>query len=291
MPVGGLSGLNELTGITALEEDQPFASPEDRMGGIVDPLHSRVGEQARPYAWESPLTQSAGMPPLGLENGLLADEWWFLEPAGTADTDPAFDAVMPNITMSHGAPHNVTNSGAIPSQYGAICEQVDQIDNHGNGMGSSRGMQLWDSPQQDNWNEIWNVTPGNTGLVPIPAQIQGSIAGFGNRDRTQSMARQNSYGFDSAHFHRRYAQSPIPGNYMYLIPQGRPLFKSLAGPARPPIGQYSPFEGDDTGAAFGIQGAILQNQPQEYVPPPSPYVAATTTDYGNPMGTDGEDWF
>jgi hypothetical protein len=105
---------------------------------------------------------------------------------------------------------------------------------------------------------------------------------WGTRDRVQSMARQNEFGFDSSHRHRRYADAPIPGNYMWLRPGGRPLQKTLAGPARPAIGPESPFSGDDLGFTFGIDGAVLQNVPTEYVSPAQPKLAA-------PMAYDDND--
>jgi hypothetical protein len=53
------------------------------------------------------------------------------------------------------------------------------------------------------------------------------------------------------------------------------MVKGLPGPARPPIGIDSPFAGDDLGQAFGINGALLQNVPSEYVPPPQPTLSAS----------------
>jgi hypothetical protein len=119
------------------------------------------------------------------------------------------------------------------------------------------------------------VNAGNTDLQPISDQAKSAGFGWGTRDRTQSFARQNEYGFDSSHQHRRWAMSPIPGNFMYLKPGGRPMVKGLPGPARPAIGADSPFAGDDLGQAFGINGAMLQNVPSEYVPPPQPTLSAS----------------
>jgi len=118
------------------------------------------------------------------------------------------------------------------------------------------------------------VNAANSDLQQIGRQAMSAGFGWGTRDRTQSFARQNEFGFDSAHVHRRYAQSPIPGNYMWMRPGGRPMVKGLPGPARPPIGPDSPFAGDDLGQSFNINGAILQNVPSEYVPPAQPNLAA-----------------
>jgi hypothetical protein len=57
---------------------------------------------------------------------------------------------------------------------------------------------------------------------------------------------------------------------MWMTPTGRPLMKTLPGPARPAIGENSPFTGQDLGASFSYNGAILQNVPTEYVAPPQP---------------------
>ena len=107
---------------------------------------------------------------------------------------------------------------------------------------------------------------------------------------SNTYAKRNQYGFDSAHMRRRYAMSSIPGNFMWMRPKGRPMHRNLPGPARPPIGIDSPFTGDDLGVTFGYDtGAILMDQPQEYVPPPSPNVASQTPTYDSPYGTDSVD--
>ena len=126
----------------------------------------------------------------------------------------------------------------------------------------------------DQWQEVWNVTPGHSDLAELPKQAMSSGFMWGTRDRTQSFARQNEFGFDSAHYHRRIATGSIPGNYMWMQPGGRPLVKSLPGPGRPPIGVDSPFAGQDLGQAFSIDGAVLQNVPTEYNPPPQPNLQA-----------------
>jgi len=123
---------------------------------------------------------------------------------------------------------------------------------------------------QDDWEELLETNPGHSDQVPIPGQLMSSSYGYGTRDRVQSMARQNEFGFDSAHMHRRYATGPIPGNTMWMRPGGRPMRKTLAGPARPAIGPSSPFAGQNLGFNFNPDGAVLQNVPSEYQPPPNP---------------------
>lgn len=74
---------------------------------------------------------------------------------------------------------------------------------------------------------------------------------------------------------------------MWMQPGGRPLFKTMAGVARPPIGAGSQFQGQDVGAAFAYDtGAVLQNIPSQYTPPPTPNIQQTTASYGDPLGTD-----
>jgi hypothetical protein len=126
----------------------------------------------------------------------------------------------------------------------------------------------------DQWDTVEQVNPGHTDLASLPRQSQSSGYVWGTRDRTQSMARQNEFGFDSAHQHRRFAVGSIPGNFMWMKPGGRPMVKGLPGPARPPIGVDSPFAGQNVGQSFSIDGSILQNVPTEYQAPPQPRLAA-----------------
>ena len=129
------------------------------------------------------------------------------------------------------------------------------------------------NPQQDEWIGFFNEVPGEALLDNgLPRQMRGATGGWGTTDRSTSMATQNQYGYDTSHRHRRYAAGPIPGNYMWLIPAGRPMVKSLPGPARPPVGKGSPFQGQETFTPFAYDtGAILQNAGTSYVPPPTPY--------------------
>lgn len=271
--VAPLTGLSGLAGIQVQINEDAQATPEERYGGVADPRHANVGEQAQPYSWESKATQAASMHgPYGPENQMLGDEWMFMEPAGTMDQDPAFDR-----TPSRRAapfPKGIA-SGPVPGAGPAdISNQL--IQSYGiHGINTNAGVRALTGYDalQDDWVELSEVNPGHTDLQPLPRQAMSSGFMWGTRDRTQSMARQNEYGFDSAHMHRRYAQGAIPGNTMWLKPGGRPLAKTLAGPARPPIGVDSPFYGDDLGRAFDQNGAILQNVPMEYVAPIQPNLA------------------
>lgn len=285
-----LSGLNGIAGITALSEQEPFATPEERMGGAANPAHSELGEKSKPYAWESQMVQAGGHGPYGPENQLLDDEFWFIEPGGTIHEDPLADLNTPDITRSHGSVHNVTISGPVPSQYDAIGRQLSQMVNKSSDLGTSRSMthDQQGYAQQDDWRELWELNPGHDDVPMIGKQFGFTAFGFGTNDRPSNAYRKtNLYGYDSSHMHRRYAAGHLPGNYMWMRPQGRPMFKTLAGPARPAIGSESPFQGDDLGYSFSYDtGAILQSTPQEYVPPPSPNVNTYEPVYDDPYGTN-----
>lgn len=285
-----LSALNRLAGYNAITEQDPFATPEQRMGGTANPYHSHAGEQAVPYSYESLAVPGAKPGPRGLENQLLSEELFFLESAGDPSQDPFFDYNMPSLTRSHASVKNVTLSGPIPDQAGAVDLQTLQMNNKASNLGTSRNMaydQQGDA-QQDNWQEIWEINPGHSDVPDTTKQIAFQANGFGVNDAvSNAYHKENEFELDSKHQHRRFAWNTIPGNYMWLRPGGRPLFKSIPGTAKPPIGENSQFAGQDLGFAFSYDtGAILMDQPMEYVPPPSPYVAQYSPGYSSPMGTD-----
>lgn len=295
MPSNAISGLTGLAGINAISqpEDVAFATPEERMGGPVNPYHANTGEFAPPYSYNSlavPAAASHG--PYGPENQLLDDEYWFMEPAGMPQDNPQFDYNTPNLTRSHGSVHNTVNvNGVVPSLYDSVNLQMQQMPNHSSNLNTSKKMtenRLGDA-QQDDWREIWIVDNGNADNPPIGKQYSHQAFGFGVNDAATNASRKiNLYGYGDKHQHRRYAQGHIPGNFLWMRPKGRPLFKTMAGPARPPIGAQSQFAGQDIGFAFSYDtGAILQSQPTEYVPPPSPNITSQIATYDDPNGTDG----
>ena len=146
--------------------------------------------------------------------------------------------------------------------------------------------------QQDQWNLIDYTDNGSSDQTNIPRQMMSSGFMFGTRDRVQSMARQNQYGYDSKHMRRRYADAAgIPGNYMWMEPGGRPIVKHTAGTAQLPVGPGSPFYGNDPGAAFSTHGAVLANTPEEYQPPPAPQLAPPGTNGGGYEATTEVEWY
>lgn len=266
-----------ISGIRGYVDPTPQATAEEVHGGPVNPAHGQWGEQAQPYSWESQLTNYPGHSgPYGTQNQLLDDpDRYDGDPAGTLSTDPYADLTP---YYGHAAPMTVTLSGKLPSQYDAINAQlVPAAEIRGTDLGASRKYtetELGDV-RQDEWTEQWDVSD-EPSKYPAGQPWNGFTGfGFGTNDRpVNTFRKRNGYGFDRGHHHRRYAVGAIPGNYMWMRPGSRPLVKSMAGPARPAVGVNSPFEGQDLGETFGIQGAVLVQVPQEYQPPPSPQLVA-----------------
>lgn len=265
-----------LNGIRGYQDPTPEATPEEVHGSPANPAHGNWGEQAEPYSWQSQLIPYAGKTsPRGPENQLLGSTTDFDGmPAGQLGHDPYADLTP----TTHAAPTNVTLSGALPSQFDAINQQLVQgAENRSTDLGGSRKYSLTElgDAQQDEWAGIWDVSDEPGKYPDGPAWSDTSQFGVGVNDRPGNpLRKRNGFGFDRGHHHRRFARGSIPGNYMWMRPGGRPMIKSLPGPARPAVGVDSPFTGDDLGASFGIQGAVLVSVPQEYAPPPGPQLVS-----------------
>lgn len=274
-----MPGPTPLQGIQVLRDPEPFLTPEQRYGGTADPRHENVGEVARPYSWEGVYEGSHG--PYGLDNQLLGiDICSYTAPAGQLGQDPTADLTP----RTHAAPwpKGVPQS-PHPEEQADWRSQEASI--HASNTGLSRRMLF--SPTlhalQDDWKGFYEVAPGTSAQDPnVPAQVGFASGGFASRDRVQSLAGQNKYGFDSAHSMRRYADGPIPGNFMWMKPGGRPLFKTMAGPAGLAVGENSPFAGQDPTMAFNTQGSVLVDLPYEYQAPPQPSLAPAVADTGVP---------
>ncbi len=276
-----LTGLTAIAGYQQQIEVDSQASPEERSGDLADPRHAFLGSHALPYPWEAQSTQAAALHgPYGPANQLLGDEWWFFQPAGTID-DPISELDRTPSRRAAPWPKGISSGpvpGGTPDENARQLQQSAAI--HAINSGASKKMQTQLEPLGDEWEGLWEVNPGNSDQQTIPRQMMSSGFMWGTRDRVQSMARQNEYGYDSKHMQRRYAVGSIPGNAMWLKPGGRPMVKSLPGPARPAVGVDSPFYGNDLGRAFSADGAALQNVPTEYVPPPKPNLAASSVSSG-----------
>lgn len=269
----GLTGLSALAGYQTQIDAENEAGPESRSGNAADPRHGAKTGKTQQYPWESNEGQAGQHGPYGPENQMLGDEFWFIQPAGDEWQDPYFDHTPAR--RAGPWPNNV-NAGAIPtnSPDDVSAMRIQSAANHAVDTNADARMSHALGALQDDWAAVDQVNPGYSELRPIPKQAMATGFMFGTTDRTQSMARQNEHGFDSSHMFRRYAQGSIPGNNMWMRPGGRPMVKSLPGPARPAIGPSSPFADDDLGSAFGIGGAVLQNVPTEYEPPYQPNLAA-----------------
>jgi hypothetical protein len=261
-----LTGLSGLAGYQNVIDEDSQATPEERMGGTADPSHAK-------FLAEDHIRRGAqiGEPigPYGPDNQMLGDESWFFEPGGEATQDPYYDHTPSN--RAGPWPKGILSGpvgGVGPDDTARKLSQLAAL--HGIDTNADKKSQTQLEALNDDWQEIDQLNPGDSIQVRLPKQMMSSGFGWGTRDRVQSMAAQNEFGFDQTHQHRRWANGGIPGNTMWLRPGGRPLVKSMPGPARPAIGPDSPFAGQDLGQTFNINGAILQNVPQEYTPPPTP---------------------
>lgn len=268
-----MPGPQVVTGLQGFVNLSPQATPDELHGGAANPAHSNLGEIAEPYPWEA-YGGSWGeyQPPPGPTDGIVHDlpEYQTMG-AGSSSEDPTHDYTP---YQTHAAPWpKGMETSAQPEANARFLHQSRDI--HASNTGAARAFQYMPTmvPQNDDWNAFYNINPGMSNLQPIPAQVAGATGGWGTRSREQSLAGQNSYGFDAAHQHRRYASGPIPGNYMWMRPGGRMFIKSMASSARPAVGKGSPFEGQNIGDSFGYAGAVLMDPATEYMPPPVPFVA------------------
>lgn len=290
------SGITPLSGLRGFVNPTPEATPEQIQGGTADPRHGNPGEAAQPYPYERSFP---GQPhgPYGLENQLLGvEDYAYFTPAGQVWQDPTADETP----ITHAAPWPKGMPTTTDPQDVADW-RLQSADIHSSDMGGWReGAYLpTANPVQADWNELWEVDPGVLfpQLSEIPGQAKDGLApgGFGNRDRVQSKAAQNAYGFDSAHMHRRVVTpggNSLPGTFMWMEPGARPLVKSIPGTAGIPAGVDTPFYGQDPGASYDAQGAVLLTLPADYQGVPQPALAASVAAPAGPNVADpgATDW-
>jgi hypothetical protein len=286
--------LTGLMGIEGFTVDNPEAGAEEIHGKPVNPAHSQWGEVSEPYPWQMTQYGSTFHGPYGPENGLLEDELdgTAALAAGVVSDDPTGDTTP---YYGHASPWPKDPAGDLSVSPDNIIRQRMQnlaIQRSAVEFGASR-KRLYEPTMEAN-NDVWrsaeSVTPG-TSLEPhgVPAQVGIAVGGWGSTDPVQNpMNRRNSFGFDSAHLHRRWAAGSIPGNFMWMKPGSRPMVRSMTGVRHFPTGSDSPFEGDDVTVAYGLHGAILTEAPSEYVPPPQPTVQPAT--YGEDGGSMDTSW-
>lgn len=252
---------------------QPFADAATMQGGTADPLHGQFGEQTQPYPWQ----EFAGkIGPFGPEIGLLADEPESQTLAAGNMTQSQILDKTPYRT--HAGPHidQPKTDDRLPDGNADYLQR--SYDAHSVRTNAPAFPRASSNPQQDSWQGFYSVVPGGdmTTNTNKDGQVGPQAFGFGVNDHVSNdFPKVNAYGYNMAHRHRRYATGSVPGNYMWLKPAGRPLSKTLAGPARPAIG-LGPFQGDNPMATFSQHGAILSDPATSYVSPPQPYVTPAT---------------
>lgn len=267
-----LTGIQPIAGINGFVYEDPFATAEQRNGGVADVRHASVGEDDSSYPWQVFPGEEHG--PYGTENDLIGfDICSYTAPADHVYDDPTMDQTP--ITRAAPWPKGLPTT-TDPDDVSA--RRQESADIHSSNLGGSREALFEPTlcPVQDEWDQVLETDPGITfpEMQSLPSQLlSGGSGGWGSTDRVQSLARQNQYGFDSAHMHRRYATGTIPGNFLWMEPGGRPLVKSVAGTAKVPVGPDSPFYGQDPGVPFNSQGAALADLPVGYTGPPDPALA------------------
>ena len=283
------SGIAPLSGLRGFVDTNPEATAEERSGGVADPKHGAAGEVARPFPYERSFPGSPHGP-YGLDNQLLGDDEWYCytEPAGQLWQDPTADETP--ITHAAPWPKGLPNT-TDPDEAALRAQESDSIHgDHDTGGWREMAYIPTANPAQADWNELWEVDPGQESRrqeLPKQAKANGAFGqGWGQRDRQQSLAAQNEYGFDSAHMHRRVVTpggNSLPGNYMWMQPGSRPLVKSIPGTAGIPVGADSPHYGQDWEFPYNAQGAVLMDLPAAYTAPPEP--ALSTAMPPGPEGT------
>jgi hypothetical protein len=281
---GGGARVAGIQGIGGYTKDQAFATAEQMQGDTVDPKHAQWGEETEPYPWEAyGGAQGPAKGPFGIENELLGDDSFIGGlTSGQIMQDPEGDYTP--YYGSHAAPFprglmRGEMSTTSPKGSAEMLEQSAEIHSADTNAGSSRLYAESLLAKQDDWEAFYNPEQGSdlTTNTDKDGQVGPSSFGFGVNDHmTNDFAKQNEFNFNKAHRHRRYATGHIPGNYMYLRPGGRPMIKTMPHGAILPVGDNSPFAGDNVMETFSIDGAILQSPATEYVPPPTPYVAPAT---------------
>lgn len=265
--------------LSGLADPTPEASPEQIAGDPADPRHGELGEVSRPYPWEGIAEGPHG--PFGMENGLLGGPFPMYLVAGQLRDDPTGDyqPLTRAAPFPKGLPSGLTDPDTEASR---LRESVSIHSSDMNGAARNEYAPTLD-PNRDNWAFVDRQDAGESLQVPLPKQTQGVSGGWAHRDRTQSGAPQNDYGYDQMHVGRRFAHNSIPGNYMNLQPHSRAMMHPQPSGAKLPTGDFSPFTGDDVGQAFGTHGAVLTEIPPEYSGPIDPALQTPVSDYSTPV--------
>lgn len=280
-----------LTGLTGLSfasiDPQPQADPIEMQGGPVDPGHSGQGLQPGPFPYDIPQWGTEVMGPYGTDSMLVAEEETFPTfGAGsvTQTGDPEFD-YTPYQTHAAPWPRDPFGDGSMSPENTAR-QLIQSAAIHAVKTNAS-GKMIYASglyPGNDEWVEYQSTTPG-TSLQPegVPQSVGTTVGGFGSRDVVNSRAPQNQYGFDSAHLHRRVRTGGVEGNFMWMKPGSRPLVRNLPGAMRLPVGQVSPFAGQNVQEAYAPGAGVLTEIPPDYTAVPQPLTQALPQIDGGPQ--------
>lgn len=281
-----MANVPGVNGITGFVVSNPQAPPFEVQGGPADPLHGKWGEMASPYPWEvipmgpypglmNPIDGMVGEIP-GKDGSLDAGQ---LGQDPTADQTPAYHAApYPNEGPQSLSPDQLDIDNRAE---GSTRQLLQSLRIHASNTGASlrRLFAPTQLAKQDTWEGFFNPEMGEDIVPRIPGSIAYQANGFGVNDHVSNpFAKINSYAFNTAHRHRRYAMGSIPGNEMWMKPGGRPMVRSFTNIHNFPTS--GAFAGDDPGATYGYQGAVLTSTPSEYVAPPQVSVgpAITNTD-------------
>lgn len=271
-----------VNGISGFVISNPEAPPFEVHGGPADPMHGQYGEQAQPYPWEMvPMGPYPGsVDPLpGMiddrtaEQGNMSANAGYLAQDPTADQTPAYHAAPyltegPNSLMADQIDSRRRNAGSRRQLLNSLWLHA-----HNTGASLRRLFDFTYGSKQDNWIGFYNKVPGEDIVPTIPGSVSYQANGFGVNDHvSNAFHKANAYDFNTSHRHRRYAASPIPGNFMWMKPGGRPMVRTFTNQYNFPTS--GAFAGDDPGDNFSYQGAILTQTPSEYAAPPQPNLVA-----------------
>lgn len=269
-PLRGLQGLQPRT--TTI--DVPQATAAEVHGGSADPRHGDT-TLTDVYPWQTVPApgQQFWHSPYGVDEAILG--FPVIEtPAGAAGQDPRGDLTP----ATHAAPWPTTGPrDSVHRDLTHSARDLQQLAGiHASDTGASREVTYTLPHAPTRWERFGYNSAGETNLAHgLPRQLMGSMMGVGSTDRVHGMAKQNEYGFDGAHVAERYVRQPIPLNYFWMRPGGRPMVIEAHGNTNTRDGVNSPYAGtvELQQSTYGPQGAALQVQASEYVAPPEPILA------------------
>jgi hypothetical protein len=282
--VAGISPAGPVSGVRGIQfiDDSPEAPPEVVTGNAYSGLTPGYGYAPWP-AGGQPLRYPGQMYSLGYgeypvipdpETGLV-DTGAPYPLAGSAGPDtPYFDATPNN----HAGPWpRPVIDGQRPDSAAFLMEQSGAL--HSLGYDNRKpGLNI--AATQDDWGEYFNGPVDGT-LVGDPGQNKHASAGWGSTDITAHPANINEHTDWGNHFHRRVARGKnVLMNFLWMPGGQRPLHNSVHGLQALPVGDASPFTGQDPAYGYGTAGAVLTLPAGEYEAPASPYQPAPLSQQG-----------